>query len=355
MLVALYYPHTVISSRNLLKTALLLWDYVECIVPKPNWRFESIFKEKSYNEAIELIIRPHVPNDQQRKNAHQEVRNFLQEEGSQFFLQNTLRSRYQGDFLVYPDKFLKSTWNLLEHKGLARWDTFSNDYGVPPALGMLMMSSLADACAGIQKQKVTDRVQAYSLLERAKATLVGAPYIEGLDASQVAPKLKRLITISLCVLDARTIPIKKLLAFRKREAKGKSEDYRTMRLNYLKNLKKYVDRMIKEAKTKDDVKEIERQFKADMKVDLYNLKKELNLASIEPLFSREMLLTAMAVGGAFLEPISGLTSLAATVKGIGIIPLIKTNLKHRKERRKALLQNKISWLYLTQEKILSLR
>ncbi|UCC96188.1 MAG: hypothetical protein JSW40_05450, partial [Candidatus Omnitrophota bacterium] len=75
----------------------------------------------------------------------------------------------------------------------------------------------------------------------------------------------RLVTLSLRVLDARSIPIKKLLAFRRREVKGKSADYRRWRLNYLDNLKKYVDRMLKEAKTKADVKEIERQFKADMR------------------------------------------------------------------------------------------
>lgn len=355
MLVALYYPHTVIRSKNLLKTALLLWDYVECIVPRPNWRLEAPFKEKSYNEAIELIVHPHVPNQQQRNYANTDVKNFLQEQGSEFFLQNALRNRYNRNFLVYPEKFLRTTWHLLENHGLARWDNISRDYGVPPALGLLMMSSLADACAGTQKQKVTDQVLAYSLLERAKATLVGAPYVEGLDASQVAPELNRLVTLCLRVLDARAIPINKLLAFRKREVKGKSADYRTMRLNYLKNLKKYVDRMLKEAKTKADVKEIERQFKEDMREDLYNLKRELSIASVEPLFSKEMLLTALVLGGSLLEPLSGFTKLAATLKGIGIIPLIKTRFKHKRERRKALLQHKISWLYLTQEKSLSLR
>ena len=200
MLVALYYPHTVIRSRNLLKTALLLWDSVECIVPRSNWRMEAPFKEKSYNEATELIVRPHVPNQQQRNYANTEVKNFLQEQGSEFFLQNALRNRYNQNFLVYPEKFLRTTWHLLENHDLARWDNISRDYGVPPALGLLMMSSLADACAGTQKQKVTDRVLEYSLLEKAKATLVGAPYVEGLDASQVAPELNRLVTLCLRVL-----------------------------------------------------------------------------------------------------------------------------------------------------------
>lgn len=85
MLVALYYPHTAIRSKNLLKTALLLWDSVECIVPRSNWRMEAPFKEKYYNEAIDLIVRPHVPNQQQKNHANIEVRNFLLEQGSNFF------------------------------------------------------------------------------------------------------------------------------------------------------------------------------------------------------------------------------------------------------------------------------
>lgn len=355
MLTALYYPHTIIQSKNLIKTALLLWDSVEVIIPRRNFQLEAPFEEKSYNEAIELIIRGHVPNNQQRNQAHQEVTDFLQEEGSQFFLESALRRVYRSDYLLYPEKFLKNTWHLLKQRGLARWDHLSRDYGVPPALGLLMMASLADACAGTQKQKVTDRVQAYSLLKKAKATLVGAPYVKGLDASQVAPELNRLVALSLKVLDARSIPIRKLLALRKREAKGSSADYRTMRLNYMKHLQAYVDRILKEAKTKGDIKEIERQFKADLKDDLLNLKRELRLASIEPLFSKEMVLTALVLGGALLEPISGITTLAITLRGVGVIPLVKTLLKHKEDRRKALLKQNVSWLYLTQEKGISLK
>ncbi len=59
---ALYYPHTVIRSRNLIKTSLLLWDSVECIVPKRGWKLETPFSEKAYNEATELIVHSRVPN-----------------------------------------------------------------------------------------------------------------------------------------------------------------------------------------------------------------------------------------------------------------------------------------------------
>lgn len=355
MITALYYPHTTIRSRGLIKTALLLWDYVECIVPKRNWEIEKPFDEKSFNEALELITRPYVPNDNEKKQAHSDVSEFLKDY-PRFTLEATLRGYSSGRYLMYGNKFLYRTWQILEEGGLAHWDARSSDYSVPPALGLLMMSSLADACAGTQKEKVTDRINAYSLLERMRATLMGAPYVESLDASQVAPELDRLVTLSLKVLDAKDIPIRKLLAYRKREAKGRSSDYRMMRLNYLNALRKYVDRIIKEAKTRQDVKEIERQFREDMRDDLLSLKHELNLSSLEQLFSTGMMaLAAVAVGGTLLKPISGLTDLATALQGIGIVPLIKTLLQHRKERRKAMLQHRISWLYLPHENVVSLR
>ena len=355
MVTAVYYPHTTIRSRDLVKTALLLWDSVECIVPRVDWKMERPFKEKPYNEALEMVVRPHVPKQRERSHAHQDVAEFVREGLSRFLFDIGPGGRYGPRSLLHPEKFLEETWCLLEEVGLARWDEIYADYGVPPALALLMMSSLADACAGTQKQKVTDRVHAYSLLEKAKATLLGAPFVEGLDASQVAPELDRLVTVSMSVLDARKIPINKLLALRKREAKGRSADYRKMRLNYLNGLRTYIHRMLKEARSPQDVAEIEHQFKAEMRDDLLSLKQELSLATLEALFSKEMVLAAIAIGGAFVEPISGLTNLAATLQGIGVIPLVKTRINHKKQRREALLGHKISWLYLTQQRTVTFR
>jgi len=74
MVKALYYPFTTIRSQNLIKTALLLWDSVECIVPTPGWQIEKPFKQKSYNEALELIVCPYVPKHQERTLAHNDVK-----------------------------------------------------------------------------------------------------------------------------------------------------------------------------------------------------------------------------------------------------------------------------------------
>ena len=306
MVTALYYPHTEIQSPDLIKTALLLWDSIECIVPNHDYNFKARYKNKSLNEAFDLIAKKHIPNQDERRKAHQEVENLIRENGEEFILSNPSSRFFPRDFLIYPDKFLHMTWSNLERRGLANWDVISSDYGVSPALGLLMMSTLADACAGTQKQKITDRTFAYSLLERAKALKLGAPYIEGLDASQIAPELDKLVSISLKVLGAKNIPLKKLLKFRKQEIKGRTTDYRTMRINYMKSLNLYLNRIIKECKSKNDIIEVERQFKEDIKVDLNNLKHELNLANIDALLSKEMIASIILIGGTFLNLYLGL-------------------------------------------------
>lgn len=93
----------------------------------------------------------------------------------------------RSEYLIYPEKFLDQTWQLLERRGMAHWENSASDYGVPIALGFLMMSTLADSCSGTQIQKVTDRVDAYSWIARHRASVLGSPYVIGLDISDVAP------------------------------------------------------------------------------------------------------------------------------------------------------------------------
>jgi len=218
-----------------------------------------------------------------------------------------------------------------------------------------MVSLLADVCAGTQIQKVTDRIDAYAWLAEYQARTMGSQYVTGLDISQIGPMYDRLVSLSLEVLDARNVPIKKLLAFRKRELKGSGADYRAMRRRYYKTLRAYIDRVCKEVKTSSDLKEMEYQFKEDMKQDLADLKSELGLARKRALLSKEIVLSAVAVAGALVEPIAGLTSLSAALKMIGVAPLLETAVEYREARRKALRAHSMSWLFLTKQRRLTLR
>ena len=53
---ALYYPHTAPNSEDIVKTALLLWDRLEFIVP---WEhFRPHYKNRQIARAMELIGAP---------------------------------------------------------------------------------------------------------------------------------------------------------------------------------------------------------------------------------------------------------------------------------------------------------
>src|SRR5713101_2612651 len=72
---ALYYPHTEIpetrEGERILKRALLLWDKLEYIAPYSDFR--PYYADHSFNEAIELIGLPHVPDEAEKRDVHEQV------------------------------------------------------------------------------------------------------------------------------------------------------------------------------------------------------------------------------------------------------------------------------------------
>ena len=346
MLKALYYPHTDITSPVIIKNALLLWDSIETIVPQQAWTPKRLQRNKLFNEAVDIVVRPRVPSAAERRDAH---RNLVRLTDSGFVTSLMLRSppSWQGrQYLIYPSKFLHQTWRMLQSGGMANWVVAARDYGVPPAVGLLMMSILADSCAGTQIQKVTDRVEAYSWLSEHYAGVLGRPHVTGLDASQVAPNYDRLVTLSLEALDAREIPLRKLVELRKRESRRGGTDYSAMRRRYLKHLQAHVKRIGTEARSATDVRELNRQFQEEMKQDLADLKNELGTASLKTLLSNKVALSAVIAAGCLISPAAGLTALSTKLVGIGVVPLLKAAVEYRGARRAALKRHTSSWLFL---------
>lgn len=215
-----------------------------------------------------------------------------------------------------------------------------------------MMSILADVCAGTQIQKITDRAAAYAWIAEHHAQTLGAQYIKGLDVSEVAPNHDRLVALSMEVLDARAIPLKKLVEMRKRELRGPGTGYSAMRRRYLAALDAHVKRIGSEARTASDVKELNRQFKEELRQDLADLRSELGLTNKKALFSKEVALSALILAGSLVAPIAGLTALGTEIGGVGIIPLVKAAVELRAARREALRKHTMSWLFLgTQRRV----
>ncbi|GAA4333586.1 hypothetical protein GCM10023184_26850 [Flaviaesturariibacter amylovorans] len=209
------------------------------------------------------------------------------------------------------------------------------------------MSLLADACAGTTKRKITDRVDAYSWIHRFATAELDGEYILGKDVSQVALNYERLITISIKVLDTDALPISTLVAMRRREAKERTHDYRVFRINYLKKVDEYVEKLTGSENSESDIKEIQRQFEKDMDSELKSLRRELAITKDKLILSKEVAVACAAAKGAFSAPISGITDLSTIFGAIGIGALVRIGKEYKNSRGKALEKSPMAWLYLS--------
>lgn len=359
MLSALYFPHTSIGSKDILKNALLLWDQVETIVPtrdqafrptRQTWSSESKSEIRLLHEAEELVVRHRTPTQEERARAHQVLETIVASGHLAMLVQQSPHEWGGMDQLIHPEKFLHRTWAMLDQRGMAQWIHEEHDYGVPAAVGLLMMSVLADICAGTQIQTITDRTEAYAWLAKQRASLLGSQYVTGFDTSQIAPDHDRLVALSLDVVDGRRLELRDLVEMRKRELRRGGTYHSAMRQRYSKALVAHVDRIKKEAKSAADVRELDRQFKNEIRQDISDLKDELKIARSKALFSKELVLSVVLAAGCLPNPIEGLTTLARDVGGIGIIPLLKAAADYRGARRDALKKHAMSWLFLAKRR-----
>src|SRR4051812_18026170 len=110
---AVYYPHTSIRSEALLKTALLLWDYVECIVPDAGFR-DPRPPRRSIQEATEILVRNTPPSDFVKRAVHLRLEGLLRD-GLPDWLKRTMPDEWRANrqYLIYGEKLAHETWRLL--------------------------------------------------------------------------------------------------------------------------------------------------------------------------------------------------------------------------------------------------
>src|ERR1700719_280983 len=171
---ALYYPFTGPERESFLKTSLFLWDTVDFIVPYREFRPHA--KSADEAAALELIGRPYVPTDKNKRDAHDELTKLCSEPISKRFLYELERPDLAYDF--YPQKLLHETWEMLSESQLAK--VVSGDGAIRrastgPLFGYYMMTILAVCCSGSRKRLVTDQIDPY----RALANLMGDDPLPG--------------------------------------------------------------------------------------------------------------------------------------------------------------------------------
>lgn len=360
---ALYYPYTVLLGDNpnpnarttsLLKTALLMWDHLEFIVPDEAYDLNYKSSNPLYQRAMRVIGEKVVPDGTQKRLAHRFIENLANSNLPPNFRWEN--ERHVGDaYQVYPAKFLGDTFQVLEKAGLAirpKNELHETDWAMCRNLGMAIMAMLAEACAGATKRMVTDEVDSYHLLARSLANA-------GVTGHAPATSdVERLVTIAVKIVDPDQFSLEDLIALREREKEGSGPELRMLRHNFLNKVDLYVAKMASLKGSTADVREIERQFEQDMKDDYAQLRNALKWSKTNALASKEVGIgTLAAAGSAIYAMAPAVTALASVLPAselsvpvtlftglTAITGLVKGAMEYKADRRKALGEHAMSWL-----------
>ena len=328
----IYYPHTGIRTTELLKSGLLLWDQVEYIAPdndfEPRAPQDNHEDERTLRDAMELLLVRHVPSEEEKLRAHETIVQFAESDLAERLRGETVNESY----LIYPQKFSDKTWEALERAKLAnvRLNDPDGDYEMPSAVGLVMMSVLADSCAGTLKRTITDQQAAYATVRESivRNTIPSA----GAEVNTTA-----LVDVTLKLANMNTLPLKKLVEMRQREQRSGGHSLTQLRHAFVGKIDEAAKRMASLTQ-ETDRHEVQRRFESDMEADFQAIRDELGELGWKAVFSREMVVGMLSTAGLLTQPFGQMIAAATALVGLGIA--------YRRERRAALAKHAMSWLYV---------
>lgn len=336
---ALYYPHTEMRSRFLLRSCLLMWDKVRFLVPYPD--YQPSYSNRDVARAIELVGVQHFPTTEQKERAHEFILDLATRKLPEAFFYTQQDDAPEGvEFRIFQDKLLRNTWDVLREVRLAGRPMKDSGVPITQQCGLAVMSILADCCAGTTLARVTDRAAAYS-------AVVGllADQADGLLAKDIQAH-EQLVPISLRVVNTDDVDLKRLIEFREREERSSGHSLRDLRHRYVSSLDSYAQKLTA-AENESDVEELKRQFEDDMKDDLRNLRDELRYNKKDIVFSKEVIGTGLATAGSFLALRYGIPAEQITVSGLpaAIFGGFSAMNKYQKARRDVLQKHPMAYLF----------
>src|SRR5208283_2785788 len=170
--------------------------------------------------ASELLVKPCNPSDTQKEQAHIQLMDLVSRPLPAWFY---IGSEQPKDW-IYADKFFRKTWDELQKRGLALAQSDNEKhYWSSKALGMLMMSVLADCCAGKTKVTATDQPDAYNTLGKCLAVEVGA------EARHPREGEGALVSTEVLSPSLDAIPFANLIKLRKQESDKNGYQYKQLR------------------------------------------------------------------------------------------------------------------------------
>ncbi len=365
---ALYYPHTNIQDAGLLKTALLLWDEIDYIVPGK--KFEFLIHKPTASPEISLMKRgldvignPRIPTDDEKERVHTIVENLVKSGLPSWLIYSPQNA--EANYEIYPEKLFVKTWRTLAESGFAVQQTepahgqYMPDWSMHKSIGLIIMAILAEVC-GEEKDLVTDQKDSYDkwvryLTTEAKGEFIPIEEVNKLER-EITNEVECLVNVSLSTINIQNLDLKSLIELREKEKIGGDTVLPQLRSKYFEELKKYIERL-KRCRSKTGRDTVENDFKVAMQRDLNSLKNELRLEESRTLWSGG-LVTALTVGAGALAslalPIIGLpvaasvgifgtTTVMATINHLAGVK--KAHLDYKKDRNKVLKDHPMSYLY----------
>lgn len=321
---AFYYPHKRIRSNSVLKRALLLWDHIHILSPRPSFKPE--FENKLEQDAFNLIGRCHLPTDKEKHKAHLLIQEFTSRP-------TTIDLTYRDDdhgtecFDLDQEKLHEDTWSLLREKQLVGKLVNDDDYPSRWPVGVTITSILAEACAGDSYRRITDIPRAY---ERMMDLMVGNPPKD--DQDTVLAEVEQ---VAVKVIDLEKLDLLQLLEFRTNE----TSHGRQLRHRF----QDYIDNQVRIQLTIPSNQRAEalRQFESDSRDDFQLLREALKDRSKETIL-KDILVPAL-VGSGTANSLGASASVGAAAGAI--TGLLYASSKFSRERKKILEEHPTAHLY----------
>lgn len=336
---AIYYPRTQVHSKQIMKSSLLLWDRLHTIIPMDNYR-PDYGDRRDMAEAWELIGATIVPNATQRQRTYAAIETTLRAGGLPQSLYQVSQIDEPSDiYEIWPQKFSMETWELMREHRLTNLPLPNGDYPFTQEGGLLVMAKLADACAGTQFARVTDRLMAYGMI--------------GTGAERPGT-IAEVVPITLDVVDASSIPIQSLLDLRKREASERNgRDYQRMRHNYADMVQQQAS-ALSTAVDQRERDEMNRQFRFNMETELQDLREVLGRNALD-LVLKPVVVAAVVTGGSLAAgaPLSLALSAGATA-AIGsdlkeittsVADFFQTGVSFSRQQQEVIRKNPMAYMY----------
>lgn len=337
---AVYYPRTTVHSRPIIQSSLLLWDRLHTIVPETHYQPEY-YDQPDLAEAWELIGGKIVPSEAQKRRSHEAIEATLNSRRlpPNLYLISEV-DQPQDPYEIWPQKLSMRTWDLLRDHGLTDDRLPNGDFRFTQDGGLMVMAKLADACAGTQFARVTDRLMAYGM--------IGSDDQRPGTTAEVVPITRDLI-------DATSIPLENLIAFRRREdSERRGGDYRKLRHNYADTVQAHM-RALDGAVDQFDRDEINRVFRERMGEDLRDLRSELGGSKVDLVLKPVVIAGVAAAGTAAYGGDHFATALAAGVgavfgsswKDIGsaVADLFSNGLAFDRKQRETMAKHPMAYMY----------